>query len=192
MVVQRRHIWTKNDCFFITLQDHLHITRRSRVYFWILAYLDLHDSFSYWIVEEKPHESTVTSFKTWLIGDYRSLKSKKRWSGFTWRASTDHWWTTILSTTPWITWYYCITCWRWGSSSKRRYESVTTTEQCRTVQYFHNVNYLLFNPSVYFFHMYMYIVYCTWFPCDTCFIALYDFLDFKIRGAVRRWLKLPN
>jgi hypothetical protein len=60
------------------LQGHLYTIRRNQVYIWILAYLDLHDSLSYWTVQEKTHESTVTSFNTWLIGNYRLLKSKNK------------------------------------------------------------------------------------------------------------------
>jgi hypothetical protein len=76
--------------------------------------------------------------------------------------------------------------------------SVTTTEQCQTVQYIHNVNYLLFshceNPIVYFF--YIYLLYMA--PSTCIFHELMWYLlcsivyDFKIRCAVRRWLKLPN
>jgi hypothetical protein len=175
------------------------LARRSQVYIWILAYLDLHDSFSYWIVQEKPHESRVTNFKTWLSVDYCFLKSKKRWSGLTWRASTDHWWTTILSTTPWITWYYCLTCWRWGSSSKRRYHQQPPLSSAKLSNIFimwTTYYSVIAKTLLYIYFTYTCILYMA--PSTCIFHELMWYLlcsivyDFKIRGAVRRWLKLPN
>ena len=139
-MVQRRHInWTSNHCLFITIQitrPSIHHPKKSSIY------LDFGLPRPSWFFKllNRPRENRriysdeLQDLVNWRIKVFEEQKKMIRFylTCFD-RSLMDY--DPFNNAVNHMINYYCITYWRWGSCSKRRYQSlIITTEQYQTVQ----------------------------------------------------------